>query len=101
METYTPHVVDIAHIVLPRDLAPLGEMLAQQDHERWATGRMAEGWTYGPHRDDHAKHHPCLVPYEELPESEKDYNRRGALGTLKLILALGFRIESDHEEPPH
>ncbi len=38
------------------------------------------------------KTHPCLVPYEELPEIEKDYDRNTAIGTLKLIQALGFDI---------
>ena len=43
-------------------------------------------------RDDEKKTHPCLVPYEELPEIEKDYDRNTAIGTLKLIQALGFDI---------
>jgi ryanodine receptor 2 len=54
---------------------------------------LNEGWTYGPHRDDLAKKHSCLVPYEELPESEKQYDCQAALGTLKAILAFGYRIE--------
>lgn len=53
---------------------------------------MAEGWTFGPQRDDPAKKHPCLVPYADLPESEKDYDRKAALGTLRAILALGYGI---------
>src|SRR5437870_1347323 len=63
-----------------------------------AQQRLADGWTYGPRRDDSAKKHPCLVPYEELPESEKEYDRHAALGTLKAILALGYRIEAENRE---
>ena len=36
--------------------------------------------------------HPCLVPYDELPESEKDYDRATSQETLKLIMKLGFDI---------
>ena len=59
---------------------------------RWSQSRLSEGWTYGARRDDEKKTHPCLVPYEELPEIEKDYDRNTAIGTLKLIQALGFDI---------
>ncbi|MBR5780829.1 MAG: Ryanodine receptor Ryr, partial [Bacteroidales bacterium] len=41
---------------------------------------------------DTLKTHPCLIPYEELPEVEKAYDRDTALGTLKLIKKLGFKI---------
>jgi ryanodine receptor 2 len=53
---------------------------------------MEQGWTYGPERNDQLKQHPCLVPYEQLPEEEKAYDRDTALGTLKLITKLGFKI---------
>jgi hypothetical protein len=35
------------------------------------------------------------VSYEELPESEKQYDRITVLGVLKTILALGYRIEGN------
>ena len=54
---------------------------------------MNEGWTYGPVRDDQKRQTPCLVPYEELSEEEKAYNRNTALSTLKFIVALGFEIK--------
>lgn len=53
---------------------------------------MEQGWTYGEERSNALKRHPCLVPYDELPEVEKAYDRDTALGTLKLILSLGFKI---------
>ena len=53
---------------------------------------MAQGWRYGHDRDDSRKEHPCLVPYEELPESEKVFDRNTAMGTLKVLLALGYHI---------
>ena len=57
-------------------------------------GRMDDGWTYGPVRDDAKKQHPCLVPYADLPESEKDYDRATAISTLKLICKMGYEIHT-------
>ena len=56
---------------------------------------MAAGWKYGPVRDELKKEHPCLVPYEDLTEEEKDYDRATALSTIKYILANGYRIFPD------
>ena len=52
-----------------------------------------QGWVLGAERSDADKTHPCLIPYEELSEVEKDYDRQTATQTLKLILALGYTIE--------
>ena len=90
---YTPNPKNLDEIVLPEDLLVLTEQIAQNVHEVWAAGRIAEGWTYGEVRDDAKKQTPCLVPYSELPDNEKDYDRNTALETLRLILSLGYRIE--------
>lgn len=90
--TYQPRPIPTADIVLPASLLDLTQRLAENTHEVWAKRRLAEGWTFRPHRDDAAKVHPCLVPYAELPESEKDYDRGTAMETLKAILSLGYRI---------
>jgi RyR domain-containing protein len=82
-----------AGVSLSPDILELTELLARNAHEIWAQQRLAEGWTYGERRDDAARKHPCLVPYEDLPESEKQYDRNAAIETLKAILALGYRIE--------
>ena len=70
----------------------LSEILAKNTHEVWAKGRIDEGWTYGEKRDDILKTHPGLVPYEELSEEEKEYDRRTSEETLKLIIKAGFKI---------
>lgn len=88
--TYTPQPVDTQDVKLPAELETLVEAMAKNVHEVWAEGRIAQGWTYGAERDDVDKKHPCLVPYEELPESEKEYDRQTAISTLKLIQKLGF-----------
>jgi hypothetical protein len=90
---YQPNPVDTTGVELPRELLELTEEIAENVHEIWAQGRVAEGWTYGPARDDEKKTTPCLVPYDQLPDSEKQYDRNTALETLKLITALGYKIE--------
>ena len=90
---YVPNPVDTAGVTLPDGLLELTEQIAENVHENWAAGRIAEGWTYGETRDDVQKTTPCLVPYADLPEAEKAYDRNTALQTLKLIMALGYTIE--------
>lgn len=92
MTTYTPHPLDTTGVQLPDSLAALLEKLAENAHEVWSAARIADGWRYGPARDDKAKTHPCLLPYDQLPESEKEYDRKAAGETLKAILLLGYTI---------
>ena len=91
--TYKPNPIDVSDVVLDEELMKLTEKLADQVHEIWAEGRVKEGWIYGPKRDADKKETPCLVPYAELPESEKEYDRNTALATLKLIVKLGYEIK--------
>lgn len=90
---YVPKPIDTSKVELTPDLLKLTELLAENVHDIWAAQRMTAGWTLGPERNDVAKEHPCIVPYEELPEIEKAYDRHTAMNTLKAILALGYRIE--------
>ena len=92
-KTYIPQPIDTSDVKLPKELETLVEQMAKNVHEVWAQTRIAQGWTYGAERNDALKHHPCLVPYEELPESEKEYDRKTSVETLKLILRLGFEID--------
>jgi len=89
---YTPNPVDTTGVSLPEALLPLSESLARNVHELWAQKRLNDGWKWGPYRDDQRKEHPCLVPYEELPESEKVYDRITSSETLKTITKLGYSI---------
>jgi len=92
MTTYTPKPLDTTDVLLPTSLTPLMEKLAENIHDVWAVTRISQGWSYGPARDDASKKHPCLVPYADLPESEKEYDRKTAEETLKAVLALGYAI---------
>ena len=92
---YEPQPLDTSDVQLSENLLELVEAMAQNVHEVWAQSRMEQGWTYGEQRNDVLKHHPCLVPYEDLPEVEKQYDRDTSLQTLKLISKLGFKIVSE------
>ena len=89
---YLPSPIDVSDVHLPEELNELIEHLSRNVHEVWAQSRMDQGWTYGKSRNDELKHHPCLIAYEDLPEIEKAYDRDTAIGTLKLITKLGFKI---------
>jgi RyR domain len=90
---WKPQPIDTTTVRLPPPLQALIDRLAQNTHDVWARQRLCDGWTHGPTRDDVAKHHPGLVPYSALPESEKNYDRKTAIETLKVIIALGYAIE--------
>lgn len=94
-KVYVPQPMDTDDVLLPEELNVLVEQMAKNVHEVWAQTRIAQGWTYGPERNDALKHHPCLVPYEDLPESEREYDRNTSIETLKLICKLGFRISRE------
>lgn len=91
-KSYTPQPIDTSDVELPMELKELVEEMSKNVHEVWAETRIRQGWTYGSERNEELKTHPCLVPYEELPEEEKEYDRNTSISTLKLIMKLGFRI---------
>lgn len=92
-KVYIPRPIDTSEIILSKEICEIGELLAKNTHETWAVQRLADGWKYGEQRDDANKLHPCLIPYEDLPEEEKEYDRKTATEALKLLVAMGFAIE--------
>ena len=89
---YKPNPIDTENITLNSDILALSEILAKNTHEVWASKRIADGWSYGDVRNDNKKQHPCIIPYEELTETEKDYDRATSLESLKAIMSLGYKI---------
>ena len=92
MKTYTPKPIDLSDVELTEDLNELREAIAENAHEIWAENRQAEGWIYGPQRDDQLKQTPDMVPYSQLPEGEKEYDREMAMKTIKLLKKLGYDL---------
>ena len=90
-----PNPIDTSDVILPEEILELCEKLAENTHEVWAKGRMEQGWVYGKERNDGKKETPCMVPYNELSEAEKDYDRNTAVETLKLIVKLGYKITKE------
>lgn len=97
---YKPEPIDTSKVTINTKHLKLTELLAKNTHEIWAQQRIEEGWKFGPQRDDICKEHPGLVPYEELSESEKQYDRNTALGVIKVLLALGYRLEGEGSPLP-
>ena len=89
---YVPCPIELSDIPLSDDLIELREAIAENAHDVWALNRMKEGWTYGEVRDDKNKRHPDLVPYNLLPESEKEYDREMAMNTIRLVRKLGWDL---------
>ena len=90
---YHPEPIPTQHISLSQELMDLVEILAKNSHEVWAKKRMSEGWKYGSQRNDAKKEHPNLVPYEELPVAEKEYDRELVRQQIKSLLTLGFQVK--------
>lgn len=88
-----PTSIDTRGVELPGELLALTELLARHAHDVWQRQRLADGWQYGPARDDERRQHPSLVPYDDLSEAERQYDRNAALETLRAMIALGYRIE--------
>ena len=91
--TFIPKPIDLSDVDLPQHLYDLIEILAKNTHEVWAESRIKDGWTYGVNRNDVLKKHPCLLPYEDIPESEKEYDKTISLSIIKLLIKLGYKIE--------
>jgi hypothetical protein len=89
---YEPNPIDTSKVTLPKEIKKLTKLLARNTHQIWARQRLADGWRYGKRRNDAKKTHPSLVAYEELSDEEKQYDIIAALETLKVVIALGYKI---------
>jgi hypothetical protein len=84
--------MDTSGVKVPAELLELTERLADNVHEVWAAQKVKDGWSYGPTVDAATKKHPDLMPYAQLQEEKKVYDRDTAMETIKLILSLGYTI---------
>ena len=91
---YIPKPASMDDVSLPKEMEALTEYIAENSHEEWAKLRMKEGWTYAPKNDKKLKQSQDLIPYCELLDSEKDYDRKMAMHTLKVLYKMGFRFKA-------
>lgn len=89
---FEPHPAGTSDIMLPMHLLDIAWGIAENIHNAWAKQRVAEGWVYGIERDARKKTTPLLVPFNELPEAEKEHNLAVAIETLKYIETAGYQI---------
>ncbi|XP_055904501.1 ryanodine receptor isoform X12 [Eupeodes corollae] len=95
---FVPNPVDTSGVSLPSSVDSIKEKLAENIHEMWALNKIESGWSWGEHRDDYHRIHPCLTQFEKLPPAEKRYDSQLAVQTLKTIISLGYYITMD--KPP-
>lgn len=93
---YNPKPIDTSGVILSDELLDLTEELAENVHDIWAQGRISEGWSYGCERDLANKKDPRLIPYDDLPDTEKEYDRKTALETIKFVVNSGYEISKEH-----
>ncbi len=97
---FKPSTIDTSTIHLPGELQELVELLAENVHNVWSQQRLSEGWSHGRERDEPRKKHPCLIPYERLPDQEKEYDRNTVVETLKVAVKLGYRLVRSEVDTP-
>jgi hypothetical protein len=68
------------------------ELLAEMEHDRWMEENRRQGWTYAPERDDNRKTSPYMVPWNELPDNVKDWDRGFIRGLPRFLAGVGFQI---------
>lgn len=91
---WIPRPLDTSQIVLTPEIERLSEQLARNAHEVWGRQRIRDGWVWGAERNDARREHPSLVPYEQLADGEREYDRQVAMETVKALIALGARVEA-------
>ena len=84
-------------LILSGKYDALVERMAERNHETWMRQRQAEGWRLGPERCDRLKETPCMVPWADLPEPEREHDRELARASLALLGELGYRLVPPEE----
>ncbi len=68
------------------------ELLAEAAHKVWMEGKIRDGWEFGTKTDKKAKIHSCLVPYDQLSETDKESDRDFVKGIPQILELAGFKI---------
>jgi hypothetical protein len=68
------------------------ELMARMEHERFVEERLRQGWKRGASKNLHKKTSSTLVPWDELPEEEKEKDRNAVRGISELLAAARFQV---------
>jgi voltage-gated potassium channel Kch len=68
------------------------EYLAEKEHERWMKEKIAQGWKPGPERNKERKETPFLIPYDQLSEEIKEYDREAVRQIPALLAKINLKI---------
>jgi hypothetical protein len=69
--------------------------MAELEHGRWNVERLRDDWRYGPMKDEQKKIHPCLVPWDVLPDGEtgvKKYDRNAVRAFPEILARAGLEV---------
>ena len=69
------------------------ENMAKMEHERWCQARSLAGWSHAEKKDEERKLHPSLIPWEKLPEEEKEKNRDFIRDLPGILAKAGFQVQ--------
>jgi len=83
-------------IVFGRDIL---DLLARMEHDRWCRERVDDGWRHGSQRDNDKRIHPMLVPWTDMPDDMKEYDRDSVRHLPEFLLKSGYAISSIYEHP--
>ncbi len=85
-----------AAIVFGNDIL---DLLARMEHDRWCRERIENGWRHGHRRNNEKRIHPMLVPWTDMPDEMKQYDREAVRHLPELLLKSGYAISSIYEHP--
>jgi hypothetical protein len=82
---------DLPQVVLTGEQV---EKLSRREHQRWMDLKLKQGWKYAPETDKQHKLHKWIIPYEKLPEEEKDKDRVLVKAIPEILAKAGLTIAS-------
>lgn len=68
------------------------ELLAEAEHDGWMEYKLRNGWEFAETRDDDRRRHNRLIPYQSLPEKEKDKDRNSVRHFAVMAAMAGYQI---------
>jgi len=86
---------DVPHVFS----AGLLDLLARLEHDRWSREKIDAGWRYAPRREPQDRIHECLIPWDEMPDDLRQYDRQYVQNLPELLFKTGYAITSVYKDP--